>query len=194
MNKIYLIILVSLVIVCGCSLIKNSPVYSTYYREGIIDIESSNIILNIYENKKYLQYKLIFDGRKLVKKIAKEISKEEYYDSYKKWEQQLINNADHFSSLPKGEYFKTLTKKFGNIEIEQYDKVGYKQLKNIQYETWGSKIEIKMQKKSRTIILKEANIFDFTIIKNKHKNYLLILQGTQGSGSFSSIIYIYKLG
>jgi hypothetical protein len=30
-------------------------------------------------------------------------------------------------------------------------------------------------------------------LKNKDKNYLLILQGEAGSGSFSSIVDIYKL-
>jgi hypothetical protein len=196
MNKIF-ILLVSVLILCDCSFIQNSKVYSTDYENGVVIIKSNDILLNIFEKKRYLQYQLMFNGKELIKKFAKEISKEEYYDSYERWTQQLTKNIlypgnPYTKELPR-EYIKILTKKIGDIVITHFDKVEIKLIKNVEHYTLISKMEIKIKNKSENIIMRNSNIFDFTVIKIKDINYLLILHGSKGAGAFLSMIDIYKL-
>jgi hypothetical protein len=187
MNKIiFNLLLISVLILSSCS--QNTKVYSNYYY-GVVNIESNNILLNIFENKKYVQYKLIFNGKDLVKQFVKEITEDEYDYSYQKWGQQLTKNilysGNPYSKEPPKEYLKILAKKIDDIEIEQFDRA--------ENDICISLIQIKIKNKLDKIIIKNTNIFDFTVIKTNNKNYLVILQGAEGSGSFSSIVDIYKL-
>ncbi len=193
MNKIFSIFFVSLLIVCGCSSLKDSKVYSTYYEGGVVYIQPNDILLNIYENKKYVQYKLIFDEKELIKKFVKEVSKEEYYDSYNKWKQQLTKNILYSERPYPREYIKILTKKIDDIVITQFDKVEIRLIRNEEHYTLISKIEIKLKNKLKNIFLNNSNIFDLTIIKVKNKNYLIILYGSEGSSAFVSMVDVYKL-
>jgi len=181
---IFNLLIISVLILSSCS--QNSKVYSTDYREGIVSIESKDILLNVFENKKFKQYKLIFNGKELIKQFVKE--NPDY--NHTEWEDRLINGTVS-RDKPLGKYIKFKTKKFGDIEIEQFDKIEIDDHTEIY--SCSSKLKIKSKKLSKEIIIKNSGLIDFTIIKNNNKNYLFVLQGTQGSGSFSSIVDIYKL-
>lgn len=189
MNKIiFNLLLISIFILCNCT--PNTKVYSTGYEKGIISIESKDILLNIIENHKFKQYKLIFTGKELIREFIKEITSDQY--SPLGWEQQLIDGTIGRNNPP-GKYIKFKTKKIGEIEIEQFDKIEFKRIYHDKIPSCVSKLRIKLKNSTKEIIIKDSHLMDYTIIKNNNKNYLFVLQGTQGSGSFSSIIDIYKL-
>ncbi len=187
MNKIF-ILLVFLLIVCSCS--QNSKVYSTGYAKGIVSIESKDILLNIIENDKFKQYKLIFTGKELIREFIKEITSDQY--NRWEWEQQLMGGTISRYNLP-GKYIKFKTKKIDEIEIEQFDKIEIERIDDTKFYTCVSKLRIKLKNSIKEIIIKNSHLMDYTVIKKDNKNYLFVLQGTQGSRSFASIVDIYKL-
>ncbi|HBE02524.1 MAG: hypothetical protein A2096_10095 [Spirochaetes bacterium GWF1_41_5] len=168
----------------SCAFGQAKKTYSIYYEYGVVSFTSNDIIFNITEDKKHFQYKLVFDGKEIAKIKGADLPEEIYTQRKENWYYCLTNNI-FYKDNPPSDYKLITTKSFNDIEVKQFDK--------IQNETCISKLEIKLKGKMSIIEIKNSNIFDLKVITIDKKNYLVVLQGTEGSGSFSSMIDIYQL-